>query len=377
MGLAGRADGGPTSIGEPPGAEDDDGASVVILGRRYTTARFVASSGADWLLSEEDPLIVRWGTYSEVLWASGESMMLVGPPGVGKTTVAGQLLAALLGLEVTALGLPVRPAARVLYLAMDRPRQARRAILRQLASAPRRLLNERLCVWRGPIPDDLGRSPHALLALAMTNECDVVIIDSLKDAASKLSDEEAGGNVNRAIQLCNANGVDVLVLHHMRKSQNNSKPNKLDDLYGSGWLAAGTGSVLLLWGEAGAEIVDMVQLKPVLETVGPYKVRHDHLTGRSTILGRFDILAFVNAAPDGVTLTQVASARAGCTVKADSGAAKATARDLAEMVSAGRIRVERAGERSRRGTFVSTLYFPVSDETMDKAVTAVGVSAVG
>jgi hypothetical protein len=58
-------------------------------------------------------------------------------------------------------------------------------------------------------------------------------MDSLKDAAVKLVDDEVGGNVNRAIQHCNAQGVDVAVLHHQRKGERGEKPTTLADVYGS------------------------------------------------------------------------------------------------------------------------------------------------
>ncbi|WP_187437720.1 AAA family ATPase [Actinomadura decatromicini] len=66
-----------------------------------------------------------WGRGEAVGWAEGESLMLVGPPGVGKTTLVVQLVAARLGLVKTVLGLPVQAGARrVLYLALDRPRRS-------------------------------------------------------------------------------------------------------------------------------------------------------------------------------------------------------------------------------------------------------------
>jgi hypothetical protein len=167
--------------------------------------------GATFILDEQLDVEARWGDRTEVLWGRGEGLLIVGPPGVGKTTLAGQLLAALIGTRDQVLGLPVMPARRVLYLAMDRPRQVRRALRRLFDETDRQKLADRLVVLPGPIPADLGREPATLIGLAKTHDCDVVIVDSLKDAAVKLSDDEAGGNVNRAIPACNAHDVDVLV----------------------------------------------------------------------------------------------------------------------------------------------------------------------
>ncbi|MDT1837607.1 AAA family ATPase, partial [Acinetobacter baumannii] len=90
-----------------------------------------------------------WGRGENVLWAEGEALMIYGGSGVGKTTIAGQLIRALILADGDVLGLPVTPAAgRVLYLAMDRPSQAARSLSRQFhAGAHRPALSERLTVW--------------------------------------------------------------------------------------------------------------------------------------------------------------------------------------------------------------------------------------
>ncbi len=61
-------------------------------------------------------------------WVEGEALLIVGPSGVGKTTLTGQLVRARMGLgDGLVLGMPVSPGRRVLYLAMDRPAQIARA----------------------------------------------------------------------------------------------------------------------------------------------------------------------------------------------------------------------------------------------------------
>ncbi|MBV9023167.1 MAG: helicase DnaB, partial [Streptomycetaceae bacterium] len=56
---------------------------------------FVTKTGAD-----KEPL---WGTREQTAWASGESLMIVGAPGVGKTTLAHQVVLARLGLQAAVL----------------------------------------------------------------------------------------------------------------------------------------------------------------------------------------------------------------------------------------------------------------------------------
>lgn len=329
--------------------------------------------GASFVLDEASDLAARWGRGAEVLWARGESLMIVGPPGVGKTTLAGQVVAALIGIRRDVLGLPVEPAKRVLYLAMDRPRQVRRAFARLFTEQDRHALAERLVVQPGPIARDLGRAPEELLALARRHDCDTVIVDSLKDAAVKLTDDETAGNVNRAIQACNAADVDVLVLHHQRKGQGGEKPTSLADVYGSTWITAGTGSVVLLWGESGSELVELVHLKQPADPVGPLHVEHDHHAGTSKVTRGFDALAYVRlAGPNGVTIAQAARAEHAREVKSGGKEWKRTERRLRRLVRDGLVQVHGQSTTST-GQFGASRYVTVDasltvDTTVDKEV---------
>lgn len=317
--------------------------------------------GARWLLDEDLRLAARWGSGSEVLWARGESLMIVAPPGVGKTTIAGQLTGALLGVRDSVLGVPVEPARRVLYLAMDRPRQIQRALARTLGDERfRDVLGERLRVRRGPIPHDLGKAPETLLQMAQLADCDVVVLDSLKDAAVKLTDDEVGGNVNRAIQACNACDIDVLVLHHQRKGQNGAKPTTLEDCYGSTWLTAGTGSVVLLWGEAGSETVELTHLKQPADPVGPWTIEHDHLAGTSSVTRGFDALAYLRSRPNGVTIAEAAQAATGTVVTPGAKEWKRIERRLRRLVSDG-LATSTGQTKGAGGTFSTATFHAVDD----------------
>jgi hypothetical protein len=292
--------------------------------------------GATFILDESADLEPRWGQGSQVLWARGESLVVAAPPGVGKTTLAGQLVAGLLGIQPAVLGLPVEPAERVLYLAMDRPSQIRRSLRRRFGEEHRQALAERLIVWPGPLTEDLGRHPGILIALALEHGADVVVMDSLKDAAVKLVDDEVGGNVNRAIQHCNAQGVDVAILHHQRKGERGEKPTTLSDVYGSTWITAGAGSVILLWGEAGSELVELSHLKQPGDPVGPWRIEHDHHVGMSVVTYAFDALAFLRMrGDDGATIAEVAHAEHQRIVSTGSPKWKQTERRLRALVREG------------------------------------------
>ncbi len=246
--------------------------------------------GGAFILDAPDHVPARWGHGDEVLWAEGEALTIAGPPGVGKTTLAGQIVrGCLLGGDL--LGLPIRPARRVLYLAMDRPRQIARALRRNLGDVGRDVLDDRLVVWPGPPIVDIAKVPETLVGYARLAEADVVIVDSLKDAAVGLSEDAVGAGYNRARQMCLAEGVDVLELHHVvKRGANGTQPTTLADLYGSAWITAGAGSVVLLWGAAGDPIVELRHLKQPAAEVGPLKISHDHDAGTSSVWHAADLL---------------------------------------------------------------------------------------
>ncbi len=276
--------------------------------------RSLLNTGAEFVLDHDSALEPIWGTPDQVLWVKGEPLLIVAPTGVGKTTVAIQIAAAQLGLGPPVLGLPVEDdGSRVLYLAMDRPRQIARAMARVFGEQHRDVLAERMVVWRGPLPSDLGKRPETLVELCQQANCQTVYIDSLKDAAVKLSDDEVGGNLNRAIQMCIVEEVQVCGLHHQRKRMSGGeKPKTIDDIYGSVWIPGGAGSVVLLWGSAGDPIVELVHLKQPADEVGPWRLEHDHHAGRTTIFHSFDPLAFLRNRGDyGATPVEAARAMEG------------------------------------------------------------------
>ncbi len=274
--------------------------------------------GAEFVLDVPPTSPVLWGAGEQALWTAGEGLLLVGSDGVGKTTVAQQLALRRLGIESEMLQYPVEPAdGRVLYLAMDRPDQARRSFARMLPPDKRGecrdALKERLVVWRGPVPVDVLAAPDALANwIHATFGSDVadVIADSYKDLAPGLSDDGTGAGINSAMQEVLARGLNWLGIHHQRKATGDNKsPTALSDVYGSRWITAGMGSVLMFVGEAGADTVELRHLKQPALTVGPLLVRHVHGSGQTIVVDKTcEPLDVLRAAPEGLTLYDLATA---------------------------------------------------------------------
>lgn len=267
-----------------------------------------AVDGATFIDDEPEDVLAIWGEGSAVIWSDGEGLMLVGPDGVGKTTVGQQLALCRVGIRDKLLGFPVRPAdGKVLYVAADRPKQAARSMRRMIVPADRELLRDRLVVWRGPLPFQLAKEPKGLVQLADDVGATDVVLDSLKDVQAELSKDEVGSWVNIAFQELIASGKQLLALHHQRKEQNNgTKPTRIADVYGSRWLTAGMGSVVLLWGEPGDLVVELRHLKQPEEDVGPLNVIHDHHAGRSTLDEPLDLVGLITATAAGLTVHDTA-----------------------------------------------------------------------
>jgi 5S rRNA maturation endonuclease (ribonuclease M5) len=245
--------------------------------------------GGDFIFSAEEQIPAVWGKGDHVLWAEGEPLMIVGPTGAGKTTVGAQVILGLLGGPNEVLGYPTRTYQRGLYLAMDRPRQIARALARNFKALGQEWLNEHLEVWKGPPPSDVVKHPGLLLQMAQRANAEFIVIDSLKDLAGRLSDEETAFALQQAFQLCVTAGVQVLIYHHQRKSNGApgqpKKPTDIDAVYGNMMLTAGMGSVLLVWAErAGDEMVILSHLKQPSESVWYEQVaQHHHATGTTTL----------------------------------------------------------------------------------------------
>ena len=268
--------------------------------------------GASFILDTPAEVDAVWGdSDGAVLWAAGEPLMVAAPQGVGKTTLAQRLILGRIGLCPTLLGMPVaHDERRVLYIAADRPKQAARSFARMVSEEDRAALEERLRLWRGPLPvrlSDAG-SETFILELCESAEAGTIVFDSLKDIASSLSEEAPASHVSQVFQALVAADIEVLALHHQRKATaDNKKPTSLNDVYGSTWLTAGMGSVLLLWGEPGDTLVELRHLKQPADPVGPYTIIHDHLRGLPALHQPPDPAVLLRqAGADGLTVAELA-----------------------------------------------------------------------
>lgn len=271
--------------------------------RREANRQRGATDLASFVLDLPDELPAIWGTGEKPAWVEGEGLMLVGPQGVGKTTIAQQLVLALAGLKDEVLGMPVKPVkGTILYLALDRPAQIARSWSRMLDAADREAA-ARVKVWQGPLDFNIVSNPSAVAAFVRDDMgASVVVVDSYKDLAPDLSNEVSGFAINVAMQECLAEGIQWVGLHHHRKgTADNPTPKTLADVFGSTWLTAGIGSVLGIGGDPGAELVEVRHLKQPAESLGRFGVRHDHRNGASELA---DELPVRTTARQGTTQTR-------------------------------------------------------------------------
>ena len=267
------------------------------------------TDGASFILDIPDEIPALWGSGQRVLWAKGESLMICGLQGLGKTTLAGMLVSAQLGglgdLKVHVLGQPVAQVpGKILYLAMDRPAQIARSLHRQFSDHRRDVLRDRLVIWKGPPPADIAANPSLLAELAERAGAAVVYLDSLKDAAVGLSDDVVGAGYNRARQLLLSHGVQLVELHHSIKKSNGS----VTDVYGSVWLSSGTGSIIMLTGQPGDPIVGFRHIRQPAQEIGPLMLSHDESSGTMSVLSVADPVELAKAAgDDGITAKALAA----------------------------------------------------------------------
>lgn len=309
--------------------------------------KYTFTDGASFILDRPEGMPAIWGRGNEVLWAKGEALMVAGPQGLGKTTLAGQLLRAMIGVGTPeVLGLPVQTGGRVLYLAMDRPAQIARAHGRAFTSEDRELLSERLAIHRGPPPYDLAQNPSVLADMCADAGAHAVFIDSVKDAAIGLSKDEVGAGYNRARQRALAAGVQIVELHHTKKPSADSSGGDIDAVFGSTWLTSGCGSVILLGGSAGDPIITMRHVKQPAEEVGPYRLTHDHIAGHIAISHGTDLVELVRVAGASGLSTKAAACAIFETEKPDRNDIEKARRRLVKLADDGLIT---AHERSTAG----------------------------
>jgi replicative DNA helicase len=273
--------------------------------------------GGDFILDEPQIIPAVWGQGERVLWPEGEGIMITGHQGVRKTTVAQQLALHRIGLRAgDFVGLPVSKSDRpILYLAMDRPRQAGRSFRRMITESDRQHLNAQLVVWRGPLPVDplLDKDRFADFAEAICPNVGTIIADSVKDLAPGISEDKIGSALNLSWQEIIAHDIQLMLLHHERKAANGAERiHRLDDVYGSTWLTSGLDSVMVLEGEPGDPTVELRHLKQPAEPV-PLTLRHNHTAGVTILFNDHPDLPdfLITAGSTGITSEEAALAMLG------------------------------------------------------------------
>jgi hypothetical protein len=317
------------------GKQRDDADTAIFRSEhsRHTT-------GGVWLFDESSPDPAVWGDGGRILWAINQALLLVADEGLGKTTIAQQLALHLLGLSPpTFLGLSIAPLPEdqtIVYLAMDRPEQAKRSMQRMVTPEHRECLDRRFHIWSGPLPVVVSESPRTLADWLQTRfgehgQIGAVIVDTYKDFGMPLSEDATGIAVNAAMQEVVARGIQWLGLHHPTKS--GSGLGSLQDVYGSRFLTAGCGSVVALQGAAsGTTQIELKQLKTVEQTV-TIPLVHDHGAGRTVRRpGEGEIVALLEEADgEGVEETMICLALYGVAGDTKTKERKDTRRLLEKM----------------------------------------------
>lgn len=278
-----------------------------------------------------------WGDGLRVIWADLEPFMLAGPDGVGKTSVGQQVVLGMIGLRKEVLSMPIAECWPVLYLALDRPAQARRSIYRMTSDDEREILDQRLMFWPKPLIRNMLAEPKFVANFAKYVGAKAVVIDSLKDATPGLVSDEAGSAIASSFQHCVAEGINLMVFHHQRKQGQDTTrvPNNLEDVYGNRQITAACGSVVMLWGQPGDEVVAWRHLKQPAEVVGPFNVVHDHPVGLSTAEGWVDLMAL--AGENGGISVVEAAMRLFATDKPDKKQLLTARRKLEKFVTNGKL----------------------------------------
>jgi replicative DNA helicase len=268
-----------------------------------------ALPGGQWLHAPETVADIVWGEGSEVLWSSGEPLLLGSYTGVGKTTLTGAILAAATGIAPPSLlGFPFqRTFRRVLYLALDRPQQIKRALRRQLRDIDIDTLDDVLRVetfW----PERVSERPGALVEAAIGNGADAVIVDAAKDFIDEIDKPGGAEAWQRAVAPLMRSGVELLGLVNVRKPTSGWPKLTLHDIYGGAGFTWGAGSVLLLQGPPGGPTPTVEQAKAPAEMVSPIPLLLDQTKGilaRSDVDPR-DVTSVLGVYPDGITAAELA-----------------------------------------------------------------------
>ncbi len=135
-----------------------------------------------------------------------------------------------------------------------------------------------------------------------------------------------------------SNGAELAELHHtVKRGANGAAPNSAADVYGSAWITAGTGSVVLLSGEPGDPIVEFRHVRTPANEIGPLRLLHDQDAGVITIDDKVDLVALATVqGPDGSS-AKLAATVLFTTDKPTSAQIEKARRKLNRLVDTGRL----------------------------------------
>jgi hypothetical protein len=204
--------------------------------------------------------------------------ILTGPPNTGKTQIMiNMALSSALGKSFADFE-PVRPL-KTLFLSLEMGPVALSHIMQNMAQ---RFSEEELVTLQGMFivaPIDEAIPLHTAPGMAFIENClsvykpDILAIDSLSlIVKGKISEDQAILDTFKILKFIK-NRYDlgsIFITHHTRKAQgDNKKPNKIDDLYGSQYIAASVDYAISAFprNEEGTEI-DFAVLK---NRMAPYK----------------------------------------------------------------------------------------------------------
>lgn len=183
------------------------------------------------------------------------NMLLVGPPGVGKTQVALNFAYGLAtGTDI--LGFDLDSPRRLLFVSCEMGPVDLKVftdqITAQFDAEQQMLLRENLFVFPHgePLYINTKTGQDKLIRMVDVLKVDGFIFDSLGSSTHKsLTDEEATkGLLDFNDRLRKEMGIFSWYIHHNRKpTENNKEPSGLADVYGSQYITARATTVLSLW----------------------------------------------------------------------------------------------------------------------------------